>query len=68
MEQTPAHAGSSLSDFSTMKMEAIRSSETSVHMTPHRRRLHSSKIFLIIDLCNSLHAVNMKAERMRCTV
>jgi hypothetical protein len=26
----PAHAGSSLSDFSTLKMEAIRFSETSV--------------------------------------
>jgi hypothetical protein len=29
--QPPAHAGSSLADFSTLKMEAIRSSETSVH-------------------------------------
>jgi hypothetical protein len=29
--QPPAHAGSSLADFSTPKMEAIRSSETSVH-------------------------------------
>jgi hypothetical protein len=28
--QLPAHAGSSLADFSTLKMEAIRSSETSV--------------------------------------
>jgi hypothetical protein len=27
----PAHAGSSLADFSTLKMEAICSSETSVH-------------------------------------
>jgi hypothetical protein len=29
--QPPAHAGSSLADFSTLKMEAIRSSEMSVH-------------------------------------
>jgi hypothetical protein len=29
--QPPAHAGSSLADFSTLNMEAIRSSETSVH-------------------------------------
>jgi hypothetical protein len=29
--QPPAHAGSSLADFSTLKMEAIRSSETSIH-------------------------------------
>jgi hypothetical protein len=27
----PAHAGSSLADFTTLNMEAIRSSETSVH-------------------------------------
>jgi hypothetical protein len=29
--QPPPHAGSSLADFSTLKMEAIRSSEMSVH-------------------------------------
>jgi hypothetical protein len=29
--QQPARAGSSLTDFSTLKMEAIRSSKTSVH-------------------------------------
>jgi hypothetical protein len=29
--QPPAHAGSSLADFSALKMEAARSSETSVH-------------------------------------
>jgi hypothetical protein len=31
--QPPAHAGSSLADFSTLKMEAIRSSETSGRST-----------------------------------
>jgi hypothetical protein len=40
------HAGSSLADFSTLKLEAIRSSETSVHKfytAPHPRRRHSSR-------------------------
>jgi hypothetical protein len=36
--QLPAHAGSSLEDFSTLKMEAIRSSETSVQSTISTRR------------------------------
>jgi hypothetical protein len=35
--QPPAHAGSTLTDFSTMKMEAIHSSETSVY-TKYTRR------------------------------
>jgi hypothetical protein len=35
--QPLAHAGSSLEDFSTLKMEAIRSSETSVHTRSTRR-------------------------------
>jgi hypothetical protein len=35
--QLPAHAGSSLADFSTLKMEAIRSSETSVQSTTSTR-------------------------------
>jgi hypothetical protein len=33
----PAHAGFSLADFSTLKMKAIRSSETSVHTRSTRR-------------------------------
>jgi hypothetical protein len=37
--RTPAHAGSSLADFSTLKMEAIRSSETSVHTRSIRRHI-----------------------------
>jgi hypothetical protein len=36
--QLPAHAGSSLADFSTLKMEAIRSFETSVQSTTSTRR------------------------------
>jgi hypothetical protein len=34
--QPPAHVGSSRADFSTLKMEAIRSSETSVHTKTKR--------------------------------
>jgi hypothetical protein len=30
--QPPAHAGSSLTDFSTLKMDTIRFSETSAHI------------------------------------
>jgi hypothetical protein len=37
--QPPAHAGSSLADFSTLKMETIRSSETSVHTRSTRRHI-----------------------------
>jgi hypothetical protein len=37
--QPPAHAGSSLADFSILKMEAIRSSETSVHTRSTRRHI-----------------------------
>jgi hypothetical protein len=35
----PAHAGSSLPDFSTVKMETIRSSETSVYTSSIRRHI-----------------------------
>jgi hypothetical protein len=38
----PAHAGSSLADFlfsSTLKMEAIRSSETSINIISTRRHI-----------------------------
>jgi hypothetical protein len=34
-----AHSGSSLADFSVLKMEAIRSSETSVHKIYTRRHI-----------------------------
>jgi hypothetical protein len=37
--QPPAHAGSSLADFSTLKMEVIRCSETSVHTRSTRRHI-----------------------------
>jgi hypothetical protein len=37
--QPPAQAGSSLADFSTLKMEAIHSSETSVHTRSIQRHI-----------------------------
>jgi hypothetical protein len=37
--QPPAHAGSSLADFSTLKMEAIPSSESSVHTRSTRHHI-----------------------------
>jgi hypothetical protein len=37
--QSPAHAGSSLADFSTLNMEAIFSCETSVHTRSTRRHI-----------------------------
>jgi hypothetical protein len=37
--QPPTHAGSKLADFSTLKMGAIRSSETSVHTRSTRRHI-----------------------------
>jgi hypothetical protein len=40
-----AHTSSPLSDFSTLKMEAIRFSETSVHIRPTRRYIPEDGIF-----------------------
>jgi hypothetical protein len=42
--QPPAHAGSPLADFSTMKMEAIRSSETSVNARSTQRHIPEDDI------------------------
>jgi hypothetical protein len=43
--QPPAHAGSSLADFYTLKMELIYSSETSVHTRSTRRHIPEDGIF-----------------------
>jgi hypothetical protein len=48
MAVTPAQAGSSLVDFSTLKMEAIRSSETSAHIRSTRRHIPEDGILLSI--------------------
>jgi hypothetical protein len=42
--QPPAHAGSSLTDFSTLKMEAIRSSEASVQTRSILRHIEEDGI------------------------
>jgi hypothetical protein len=42
--QPPAHAGSSLADFYTLKMETIRSSETSVYTISTRRYIPEAGI------------------------
>jgi hypothetical protein len=44
--QPPAHSGCSLADFSTLQMEAIRSSETSVHTRFTRRHIPEDGILL----------------------
>jgi hypothetical protein len=42
--QPPAHAGSPLADFSTLKMEAIRSSETLVNARSTQRHIPEGDI------------------------
>jgi hypothetical protein len=42
--QPPARTGSSLADFSTLKMEAIRSFETSVNTRPTQRHIPEDDI------------------------
>jgi hypothetical protein len=58
--QPPAHAGSSLADFSTLNMEAIHSTETSVHTRSTRRHIpedgiHHINIFHCINANNFFH-------------
>jgi hypothetical protein len=51
--QPPGHNGSSLADFSTLKMEAIRSSETSVNTRTTQRHIPEDDI-LHSHRCESL--------------
>jgi hypothetical protein len=44
---SPVHAGSSLADFSTLKMEEIRSSETSVHTRLHSATSQKTAFFIV---------------------
>jgi hypothetical protein len=46
---SPAHAGSSLADFSTLKMEAIRISETSVYTICTLRHIPEDGIFHVVN-------------------
>jgi hypothetical protein len=48
--QPPAHAGSSIADFSILRMEAIRSSETPVHTRTTRRHIPEDGIIQIAKL------------------
>jgi hypothetical protein len=72
----PAHAGSSIADFSTLKMEAIRSSETPVHFTGSTRRhipefgiLHSQSCenlkSYIIPVFLFRKSINLKLVKIR---
>jgi hypothetical protein len=45
--QAPAHAASSLADFSILKIEAIRSPETSVHTRSTWRHIPEDGIFIV---------------------
>jgi hypothetical protein len=56
--QPPAHAGSSLADFSTMKMEAISSSETSVHATSTQPHIPEDDI-LHSHRCENLKSLHL---------
>jgi hypothetical protein len=57
--QPLAHAGSSLADFSTLEMEAIRSSETSVHTRSTQRHIPEDGI-LHSHRCENLRSYNIK--------
>jgi hypothetical protein len=56
--QQPAHAGSSLADFSTLKMEAMRFSGTSVHTRSTRRHIPEN------DILHSHRRENLKSYKI----
>jgi hypothetical protein len=60
--QPPAYAGPSLADFVTLKMEAIRSSETSVHTRSTQRHIPEDGI--ILDIFCLHHSVHCKSQMM----
>jgi hypothetical protein len=57
--QLPAHAGSSLANFSTLKIEVILSSETSVHTRSKRRHIPEDGIL------HSHRRENLKSYNVR---
>jgi hypothetical protein len=70
--QPPAHAGSSLADFSTLKMEAMRSSETSVNTRPTQRHipeeiLHVWKMYVQIYRKNGKIRTSILTQFTECT-
>jgi hypothetical protein len=56
--QLPAHTGSSVADFSSLKMEATRSSETSVHARSTQRHSPEDDI-LHSHRCESLKSYTL---------
>jgi hypothetical protein len=59
--QPPADAGSLLADFSALKMEAIRSSETSVNPGSTQRHIQEDDILHKLSrLCSSVKRINNK--------
>jgi hypothetical protein len=50
LQTTSVHAGSSLADFSTLMMEEIHSSETSVYTISTRRHIPEDGILLFIKM------------------
>jgi hypothetical protein len=56
LQQPPVHAGSSLADFSTLKMEAISFSETSIHTKSTRRHIPEDGIL------NSYSCIGTRTE------
>jgi hypothetical protein len=61
--QPSGHAGSWLADFSTLKIEAIHSSETSVHTRCTRRHIQEDDI-LHSDLHENLESYICLSDRM----
>jgi hypothetical protein len=66
--QPPAHAGSSLADFSTLKMEAIPSSETSVHTRSTRRLIPKDGIVHSHRLENLISFISNRYLLIYCDV
>jgi hypothetical protein len=60
--QTPADSGSSLADFSTLKMEAIPSSETSVYASSTQRHIPE---YDIVKKITGLHNEKISCKRKR---
>jgi hypothetical protein len=67
--QLLAHASSSLADFSILKMQAIRPSETSIHTRTTRRHLPEDGIvkkIVVYLFCMSLNLDLLQLTLMKC--
>jgi hypothetical protein len=64
VSEEPACSGSSLADFSTLKMETIRSSETSVHTRSTRRHIPEDGI-LHSHRCENLKCYELRTVRIK---